>query len=379
MKIQLIYQEGTSNKFWNIEIIDNTHTVTYGRVGTAGVSKAKEFENAATAMKDAEKLIKSKIKKGYHTVSEKAKIIRDSYTFVGKPIKEFGLSINVDTAVKVLSGYGEELKVVDKLDKLAKLPNVSEMDTLVIGAWQAAAEGNDLIATGILNKLIELKDTFSNVQHLFIGDIDQGECEMSWINQIDYTSFYQHYPQLETFGVRGSERLKLGKIDLPNLKNLIVETGGLDKSVISDIINSNLINLEHLEIWLGTDEYGCTIETDELMPILNGTYPILRYLGLKNYHEQNDLAKKLKGASILKTIDTLDISMGVLHDEGAEALFNNEDLLNLKHINCRSHFFSAAWQEKLKVKFSGQNINLEDGRDAYDYDDEAYYYVEIGE
>ncbi len=376
MKAELIYQDHNSNKFWRITVTGNEHTVTYGRVGANGTSKTKVFADEAKALKDAQKLIRVKKGKGYIEATAKSHIVRDSYTLVGKPVTDFGSTMNPATAVKVLSGYDEKLKVVNKLDKLAKQPNIGEMDTLVIGAWQDA---HDPISTQILDKLVELKDTFSGLKHLFIGDMDSEECEMSWIVQANYTNFYQHFPALETFGVRGGESLKLGKIDLPNLKNLIIETGGLNSEVISDIVESNLENLEHLEIWLGTDDYGCTIKPEDLTPIINGNYPNLKYLGLKNYHLQNDLAAALQEASILKTIETLDLSMGTLTDKGAEALYNNDALLELKHINCRYHFISDKWQKQLKEKFATQNINLRDAEEADEYDDEVYYYVEIGE
>lgn len=373
MKAELIYQDETSNKFWKIEVHENRHTVTYGRVGSDGTSKTKEFKDHETALKDATKLVAAKKKKGYVESNSKATIIRDDYTFIGKPIAIFSSSLNPSTAVKVLSGYDEKLKVVDKLDKLSKQPNIAEMDTLIIGAWQDAWETN---ASSILEKLIELKNVFSGLRHLFIGDMDMEECEMSWIIQFDYSNFYEHFPNLESFGVRGGQKLVLGEIKLPNLKNLIIETGGLDGRVVSDILRSDLSKLEHLEIWLGTEEYGGSVKVENLQGILHGNYPNLKYLGLKNYDEQDALAMSIEGASILKNIEVLDLSMGVLKDDGAEALYNNDDLLNLKHINCRHHYISKEWQDKLKTKFSAQNINLEDEEDS---EDGEYYFVEIGE
>jgi len=284
--------------------------------------------------------------------------------------------MNPDSAVKVSSGYDEKVKVVDKLDKLAKQPNIAQMDTLIIGAWQ---EPNEVNSQSILNKLIEHKQAFSGLKHLFIGDMGSEECEMSWIVQADYTDFYSHFPALETFGVRGCNDLNLGTINLPNLKNLIIETGGLDKTVLADIIKSDLSKLEHLEIWLGTYEYGCSITEGDLKPLLHGNFPKLKYLGLKNYHLQSELAQQLQGAPILNNIEILDLSMGILKDDGAEALYNNAALLNLKHINCRRHYISTEWQRKLKEKFTSQKIDLSYAQKPDKYKDEVYYYVEIGE
>lgn len=61
----LKYIDGTSDKFWEIQTAGSTHTVTYGRNGTAGQSKSKTFDSEEACLKDADKLISEKTKKGY--------------------------------------------------------------------------------------------------------------------------------------------------------------------------------------------------------------------------------------------------------------------------------------------------------------------------
>ena len=61
----LTFSEGSSNKFWTIELDGSSHTVTFGRVGTAGQTKTKDFANDAAARKSFEKLVAEKLKKGY--------------------------------------------------------------------------------------------------------------------------------------------------------------------------------------------------------------------------------------------------------------------------------------------------------------------------
>jgi predicted DNA-binding WGR domain protein/Leucine-rich repeat (LRR) protein len=68
MKFYLEYKDDKSAKFWQIECIDNTHTVTYGKIGTKGQEKTKTFDTAEKAQKEAEKMIKAKKKKGYEEV-----------------------------------------------------------------------------------------------------------------------------------------------------------------------------------------------------------------------------------------------------------------------------------------------------------------------
>ncbi|MCP4657449.1 MAG: DUF4132 domain-containing protein [bacterium] len=57
--------EGSSSKFWHIEGEGNAHTVHYGRIGTAGQTRTKEFADAAEACKSYDKLIVQKLRKGY--------------------------------------------------------------------------------------------------------------------------------------------------------------------------------------------------------------------------------------------------------------------------------------------------------------------------
>ena len=65
MSDYLEFSEGTSNKFWKIEVRGNSHTVIYGRIGAEGREVVKTFSSADEAMSDAQKLVASKIKKGY--------------------------------------------------------------------------------------------------------------------------------------------------------------------------------------------------------------------------------------------------------------------------------------------------------------------------
>lgn len=65
MKREFYLQDDKSNKFWTIELAGNTHTTNHGRIGTEGKATRKAFPSAELARKDAEKLIASKLKKGY--------------------------------------------------------------------------------------------------------------------------------------------------------------------------------------------------------------------------------------------------------------------------------------------------------------------------
>ncbi|HEY0254544.1 MAG TPA: WGR domain-containing protein [Kofleriaceae bacterium] len=65
--------EGTSNKFWDINLSGKSFTTTYGKIGANGQTTIKQFANDAAAKKEYEKLIGEKTKKGYQLVGKAAK------------------------------------------------------------------------------------------------------------------------------------------------------------------------------------------------------------------------------------------------------------------------------------------------------------------
>jgi predicted DNA-binding WGR domain protein len=59
------FRSGNSDKFWEISVNGQEHTVRFGRIGTGGQNKTKTFSDAATAAGDAARLVKEKLAKGY--------------------------------------------------------------------------------------------------------------------------------------------------------------------------------------------------------------------------------------------------------------------------------------------------------------------------
>ncbi|ABC30072.1 uncharacterized conserved protein [Hahella chejuensis KCTC 2396] len=62
---RLTLKDGASDKFWEIDLQGNQYTVRYGRAGTDGQLKTKEFDSEAKAKSEHDKQIAAKLKKGY--------------------------------------------------------------------------------------------------------------------------------------------------------------------------------------------------------------------------------------------------------------------------------------------------------------------------
>jgi predicted DNA-binding WGR domain protein len=63
------FVEGTSAKFWMAEVQGNTFIVVYGRLGTEGQRKEKEFSDEEGARREYERKVAEKLREGYHEVS----------------------------------------------------------------------------------------------------------------------------------------------------------------------------------------------------------------------------------------------------------------------------------------------------------------------
>lgn len=61
-----------SDKFYDIILEDDSYTVHYGRWGSAGSFQTKEFPSARQAQEAYDKMIRSKIAKGYRDITNEA-------------------------------------------------------------------------------------------------------------------------------------------------------------------------------------------------------------------------------------------------------------------------------------------------------------------
>lgn len=65
MRRELYCQDEKSNKFWTIELVHNSIVTTNGRIGAKPREARKEFQSKEAAQTELEKMIASKLRKGY--------------------------------------------------------------------------------------------------------------------------------------------------------------------------------------------------------------------------------------------------------------------------------------------------------------------------
>ncbi|MER6443504.1 leucine-rich repeat domain-containing protein, partial [Streptomyces sp. NPDC001185] len=139
---------------------------------------------------------------------------------------------------------------------------------LVVGAWSNADDNGP---AEVIEALVAARDRLPELRAIFLADIVMEECEISWIVQGDVSPLLEAFPLLEEFGIRGGNQLDFPAVRHDRLRRLTVETGGMPADVVRGIADSDLPALVHLDLWLGTSEYGAGYELDDLEPFFAGT------------------------------------------------------------------------------------------------------------
>lgn len=363
------FEEGGSRKFWEVTLDGASFTVRYGRIGAAGSTKTTTTGSDAEAAKEVDKLIREKTKKGYQEVGE-------GVAKNWRPPTHFSSSSHVDklrsraaTAFDPDAEPGDEdeagrkrlptLRECDRrafvldisyedddetftrrLDALLAEPRLGELKSLIIGRW--FAEYHEREPTEIWQKLIDAAPRFTALEDLFIAEIIQEECEISWLHTGNIGPLLSAFPALRHAWVRGhGEELRFAGLSSATLEHLTVQSGGLSQQAVTDLTAASLPNLRELVLWLGTSWYGNDIDVGTLGPLLS-RFPRLEHLGLQDAHNQDEVIAEALRSPVIGQLRGLDFSMGTTSDVGARAILADPRIASLKHLNLRWHYISDA-------------------------------------
>ncbi|MEN0066748.1 MAG: WGR domain-containing protein [Myxococcota bacterium] len=383
--------DGKSQKFWEIEVEGSTFTVRYGRIGTNGQSKTKVFSSPEEASKEAEKITKSKVKKGYAPVVAVVRaepgrnpaleqaIVEDSdnpdpwrvyadwLMGEGDPRGDFVMAFANETDTEALLKANEKAFMGPFAGEFAPFVKVE----WAFGFWKSLAFGNfeyeDELPEGLssFGALIgralrhpsarflqelrlglpadqeyehEWQDSINaivkngirrGVKRLVVGDFEYpDDTEISWTNIGSLADLWSVLPDLEHLEVQGGN-ISLGAMEAPRLKHLELRTGGLPKEPAERIAQATLPALERLDIWWGTDEYGLEGDVSHAAAVLEAAarWPKLKSLGLMNSEFADAIPAQVVSAAVLPQLQVLNLSMGTMTDAGAQVLLDNADKL----------------------------------------------------
>ncbi|NLL05837.1 MAG: cytoplasmic protein [Clostridiaceae bacterium] len=236
-------------------------------------------------------------------------------------------------------------------------PDLSSIKAIIVGCW---GESYDNSCQSILDLFSENSDKLSHIETLFIGDMDSEECEVSWIEQGNYSELLKSLKNLKHLKIKGSNNLSLGELKHTELESLEIICGGLPKSVILEIANSNLPKLKKLNLYLGVEDYGFDGSIEDIKKLIeNKNFTSLDYLGLGNSEIQDEIVGQVLNSDIISNLKVLDFSNGNLSNKGAQLIIDNADKLkNLELLDLHYHFITDDYVRKLKGL--PININLEE-------------------
>ena len=150
----------------------------------------------------------------------------------------------------------------------------------------------------------------------------------------------------------------------------------MSRSYSEAIASAKLPSIEHLEIWYGDDNYGGDATLDDVEPLLSRTdLPKLRRLGLRNAQFTDALIAPLANSKLLRQLLELDLSMGVLTTEGAQALVAHRDAF--KHLGVLD--VSQTYLDDKEVASLKGVAKMVIADDLRDDDDPDYRYPAVGE
>lgn len=424
------FSEGSSNKFWEVKVEDSEQTIRYGKIGTAGQEKVKDFDSPGEAKADTKKLIAEKTGKGYVEVGAAPKVPSNpaleadiaqnqddtkswrvfadwlleqghpwgeviARAVQGKPDKakqkevEKELLGGVEGTITWANGViaeldlqpadGEAGEMEGALERVLSHPAGHFVRKLTLGLppnedteWHMEGLAEAISSAGPL-PFLETLDMSPDAEHM-----DQP----SWRRVGDISGLWKAAPHLKHLLLQGSAGsddgtpIKFGTIEAPHLEKLVFISGGLDKEAPTKIGASKLPALKELRLYFGTEDYGGTSTVASLKGILDGGgLPALKTLGLMNSEWEEDLIKAVANSKILPRLEALDLSMGVLADKATAALeANAAKFKHLKELILDDNYFSETDVAALKKVLPNAQIG-----DQKDDEDPEYRYTTIAE
>jgi uncharacterized protein (TIGR02996 family) len=285
------------------------------------------------------------------------------------------LRIGYDSYVEPMQD-GRRVDMPERLAEILAHPSAALVQEITLGIFNDQIwdekKGSSQVYEKLTQRIADAKPRA--LRRLTIGDFDfPDDTELSWTYIGSIEHLWYACPRLEKLHVQGAE-IQLGIVNAPNLKELSIRTGGLSRMNLQRLANASFPNLESLEIWFGDSDYGASGTIEDIRPILDddgAKLPKLARLGLKNAEFADAIASEIGKSKILPRLSHLDLSMGVMSDEGARALtkhptaFQHLQALNLSR-NCLS---TMRGLDRL-----ANNVIFDDQKDS-----EGERFVDVGE
>jgi hypothetical protein len=211
------------------------------------------------------------------------------------------------------------------------------------------------------------------LRELVIGDkVDQ----ISWYQVGDLGKLWSKVPGLERLDIEAGQ-FDLGKLDLPALRHAVFETGGLSRESGRAIAAAKWPKIERLDVFYGDNDYGGECNIEQVKPLLARTdMPALRHLAVCDAVFADQICAALPNAKLLPQLKTLDLSKGIMTDDGAKILAANKSaFVHLDVLDVSDNYLTKAGIAALRGV--AKKVIAIDQKD--DDGDPEFRYVTVGE
>ncbi|MGC4121748.1 MAG: WGR domain-containing protein [Myxococcales bacterium] len=233
--------------------------------------------------------------------------------------------------------------------------------------------GEDMMNLGGLTEAID-KKKLPTLRKLYLGHIGDWDISGTETDMPECAAI----ANLQSLTLRGGHIGLPKQIDLPELREFTVETGGLDKASLKAIVNAKWPKLEKLSIWFGDKNYGAEGTLKDIQPILDGRgLPNLKHLGIMNCGFVNEAVEALIDSKLLPQLTSLDLSMGNLSDATVEKMVAAKD--QFAHLQLLDVSDSALTDAGIQgVKKLAKKVEHKEQEPERATED-AYRFVSVGE
>jgi hypothetical protein len=164
------------------------------------------------------------------------------------------------------------------------------------------------------------------LRRLVLGDVEHEELvALGDLNAGDLSGLWEAVPNLETFEVRCG-KLSPGFIDAPRLREATILSCGLQRPAMYRIASARWPAMEKLVLYFGEATSGANCGVRDVERLLDRTDLVsLTHLGLNNAEFADELPAVLARSEVLPQLEWLDLSYGIMTDQGALSLARRRD------------------------------------------------------
>lgn len=172
-----------------------------------------------------------------------------------------------------------------------------------------------------------------------------------WARLGDLSKLWRNHRRLRVLELNGS-LFTLGKPDLPDLLALTIRSRDLSSPDVRAIAEAAWPSMERLELWFG-DMDATDAGPEDLAPLLQARdAPALRHLALRATAFTDGLVDAMLETPLLSQLQTLDLSQGLMTDDGAAVMLSNSHAFaHLETIDVGLNYLSRDATARLGERF----------------------------